>query len=280
MLRATKTGRRAGERGFSLIELMISIVIGMVVVGAVFAAYLGMGTGSRNSRAMAQMTEDVSVAMNLLRSHIAMAGFSTPTGVTAEGKFIKNYTGMAIMGCSSTFTNSAAAIADLACSKEGPDAIAVVFEADNDNAIKSGGGQFLDCLGNSIPVDDEGRYLSYSRFYVSGGQLFCRGPGNDQGQALVENIEDVKIWYGFAQNNKTYPVAYYSRASNDPKLNLEETQRVISARVCLVVKSESEVMDNVTTYIDCEGNSKTPGDRRMYRAFTSTIVLQNRMGTN
>jgi len=97
---------------------------------------------------------------------------------------------------------------------------------------------------------------------------------------LVENIEDVKIWYGFAQNNKTYPVAYYSRASNDPKMNLDETQRVISARVCLVVKSESEVMDNVTPYVDCEGNSKAPGDRRMYRAFTSTIVLQNRMGTN
>jgi type IV pilus assembly protein PilW len=281
MHRCKKPGRRAGERGFSIIELMISIVIGMVVVGAVFAAYLGMGTGSRNSRAMAQMTEDVSLAMNLLRSHVGMAGFSTPTGVDDEGKFIKNMLDPVIVGCSSTFDKTDAAIDALQCSKLGSDAVAVRFEADKDNAIMSGT-QPLDCLGNTFGAEPGGFYLSYSRFYVSDGQLFCRGPGNAAAAALVENIEDMKVWYGFAANGAGDPnsVAYYARGSDDVEISKDNFNRVISARICLVVRSEGDVMDSVTSYVDCEGNTVTPTDRRMYRAFTSTIVLQNRMGTN
>jgi type IV pilus assembly protein PilW len=267
------------QRGFSLIELMISIVIGMVVVGAVFATYLSVGTGSRNSRAMAQMTEDVSLAMNILRSHIAMAGFSTPTGVGPGGRFTKRYNDMAIKGCSSAFTSTDPAIDVLACSGAGEDSIAVVFEADERTAIQSGG-NFLDCLGNSIPVDGLGRFLSYSRFYVSNGQLYCRGPGNNAGQALVENIQEMKIWYGVASAGAANQVAYYSRAGNAGEMNNDDFNRTVSARICLVATTENEVLDNATSYTDCEGNDVMPDDRRLYRAFTQTIVLQNRMGTN
>jgi hypothetical protein len=54
----------------------------------------------------------------------------------------------------------------------------------------------------------------------------------------------------------------------------------VSARICLLVASEDEVLDNATDYVDCGGDTQTPGDRRLYRAFTQTIVLHNRMGTN
>jgi type IV pilus assembly protein PilW len=279
MVRRMHLGSAAAHRGFSLIELMISIVIGMVVVGAVFAAYLGVGTGSRNSRALAQMTEDVSLAMNVLRSHVTMAGFSTPTGIAADGSFTKHYEGMAIKGCSSSFTNTDVAIDALACSGAGEDSIAVIFEADEHNAIKSGV-DFLDCIGNAIPVNGAGYYLSYSRFYVSNGELNCRGPGNNAGAALVENIEEMKVWYGVASAGAHHQVAYYSRAGNAGEMNEDDFNRAVSARICLVVKSADEVLDNATAYIDCEGNSVTPGDKRLYRAFTQTIVLQNRMGTN
>jgi hypothetical protein len=92
----------------------------------------------------------------------------------------------------------------------------------------------------------------------------------------------MKVWYGFAANGAGDPnsVAYYARGSDDVDISKANFNRVISARICLVVRSEGDVMDSVTSYVDCEGNTVTPTDRRMYRAFTSTIVLQNRMGTN
>jgi len=261
---------------------MISIVIGMVVVGAVLAAYLGMGNSSRNSRALAQMTEDVSIAMNVLRAHVAMAGYSAPTGVDASGLFVKNYGGVAVNGCQSKFTDTGAGIDVLACSGDGDDAIAVVYEADLHNSVTSGGLP-LDCLGNTFAAEAGGYFLSYSRFYVDNEQLFCRGPGNAAAAALVENIFEMKVWYGVASNapNQEHRVAYYRRAGGVTPMTPAEFNRVVSARICLVVASESDnVMDAATDYVDCEGTTQTPTDRRMYRAFTSTIVLNNRMGTN
>lgn len=273
------SARRARQSGFSLIELMISMVIGMVVVGAVFAAYLGMGTSSRSSRALAQMTEDVSIAMNVLRSHVSMAGYSAPTGLDANG-FIKNYKGMAIKGCQSKFTDTGASIDTLACSKLGSDAIAVAYEADTTHAIVNGAGQPLDCLGNGITIDGGGFYVSYSRFYVDDNQLKCQGVVGNAAQALVENIVDMEVWYGVASLAEKHHVAYYARAGNDGEMNNTDFDNVVSARICLVAASENEVMDSITSYLDCQGAEQTPVDRRMYRAFTSTVVLQNRMGLN
>lgn len=269
------------QQGFSLIELLISMVVGMVIVGAVFAAYLSTGTSSRNSRALAQMTEDVSLAMNILRSHIAMAGYSSPTGINADGTFIKNYAGMAVKGCSSNFADAGAAIDALACSGEGADSIAVAFEADARNSMVSDAGLPLDCLGNALTVQPGDFYVSYSRFYVDNeGKLLCRGPGNDAAAALVENIVDMQVSYGVASNTELHQVAYYSRAGNAGEMNNADFDRVVSARVCLLVASEGNVMDAPTAYVDCQGDSRVPADNRLYRAFTSTIVLQNRMGMN
>jgi len=264
------------QRGFSLIELMISMVIGLVVVGAVFAAYLGTSTSSSSSRAVAQMTEDASLAMNVLRSQIAMAGFSAPTGIDGSGKFTKNYTGMAVNGCSSEFADTTVGIDALTCSGAGSDSIAVEFEADARNSVVSSSGAPLDCLGNGITIAGS-YYLSYSRFYINGGKLYCRGSGSNTADALIDNIDSMVIQYGVANAATPNQVSYYSRASG---MNASEFNLAISARVCLIVKSEREVADTAVQYYDCDGTEQTAPDRRLYKAFTSTITLQNRMGLN
>ena len=56
--------------------------------------------------------------------------------------------------------------------------------------------------------------------------------------------------------------------------------RVVSVRICLVVKSEDEVLDAIQPYVGCDpfAAALLPIDRRMYRAFTSAIVMHNRLG--
>jgi type IV pilus assembly protein PilW len=205
-----------------------------------------------------------------------MAGFSTPTGIDADGKFTKNYTGMAINGCSSAFVDTSVGIDALTCSGAGSDSIAVEFEADARNSVVSSSGEPLDCLGNGIAITG-GYYLSYSRFYINDGKLYCRGSGSNAGDALVDNIDSMVIQYGVANAGAPNQVSYYSGASG---MNASEFNLAISARICLIVKSEREVTDAAMQYYDCDGNEQTALDRRLYRAFTSTITLQNRMGLN
>lgn len=264
------------QRGFSLIELLISMIIGLVVIGAMMAAYLGTGVSSRNTRALAQITEDASVALNVLRSQIGMAGYAAPTAVNADGEFDLALVGATLMGCDGDFSDLNRGIGDLSCGADAEsDAIAVAYQADERNSVVGSGGAPLDCLGNSIPLD-AGIRVAYSRFYVSGGQLMCRGPGADEPAALVENVETMQITYGVGDNGsgRNNQVVRYEEASD---MTAQEFLDTVSVRVCVVISSAEAVMDQETSYVGCGGNSVNPGDKKMYRAFTSTIVLQNRL---
>lgn len=264
------------QRGFSLIELLISMVIGLVVIGAMMAAYLGTGVSSRNTRALAQITEDASVALNVLRSQIGMTGYAAPTGFDAGGEFITALPGATLMGCDGDFSDLGRDIGLLTCGAEAEsDAIAVAYQADERNSVVGAGGAPLDCLGNGIPAVG-GIWVAYSRFYVSGGQLMCRGPGADEGQALVENVETMQIRYGVGREPTPNQVVRYKDAS-DMSVDGVDFANTVSVRLCVVISSASEVMDQETSYVGCDGSEVDPGDKKMYRAFTSTIVLQNRL---
>lgn len=280
----------APARGLSLIELMVAMVIGLVVVGAVLAAYLGTGTAGKHSLALAQINEDASVALSILRSHIAQAGYSRPVAFSG-GKIIPVYTGPHLFGCNSGFADLSKDMGALSCGSGSQHALAVAFEADASNSIMGGSPKVpLDCIGNGLAeVNDpsSGKYfLSYSRFYIassgSGGQaLYCRGSsaGTTGGQALVENIQRLQVLYGLAE-----PGGREARRYLNAQQMVEAGARydeVVSVRLCVVVVSSEPVMDAVTPYQGCDPfaalTTPSAGDRRMFRAFSSTIVLQNRV---
>ena len=275
--------RLGPQVGFSLVELMISMVIGMVVVGAVLAAYLGAGATTRTSRAMSQITEDASVALSVLRSGIGMAGYSTPIGVAPDKTFLRAYNGPGLFGCNTNFEDVGAdLIADLSCAVgSGPNAIAVAFEADAGNSVVNALNVPLDCLGNAIVANANPTYLAYNRYYVSDNKLMCMGPVNDTPDALVDNVVDLKIRYGVPPSPKADHVAFYGDADDVGALPTDPNWAMVKAvRVCVVVASVENVMDaDGITYRDCDSAEVTPadGDRRMFRAFTTTVVLPNRL---
>lgn len=287
--RRYQTGRRTAQAGLSLIELMISLLIGLIVVGAVLVTYLNSGVSSRNTQALSQMAEDASVALNVLRTHVAMAGYSRPTGVTtgANRVFTRAQSQAAVFGCDAAFDDLSKDIGTIACAAEGSDSIAVSYEADAGNSITNASDEPLDCLGNSLApklgTAPNDHYLSYSRFYVDqpegapSASLYCRGPGSNSAQALVENVERLEILYGITDGT-TPRVARYVSAGD---LTRPQFNQVLSVRICVVVASATPVMDQVTPYQACdpfaEPTSPADGDRRMFKAFTSTIVLQNRL---
>ena len=273
-------------RGFSLIELMVSMAIGLVVIAAVLAAYLASGVSSRNTQAMAQINEDGNVALNVLRSHLAMVGYSTPTGVTGGGKFTLTYPGASLVGCDATFDDLSLDIGSLTCpsgEKASTDSIAIAYQADAFNSAVNTDQVPLDCVGNTLD-NAAGYFLSYSRFYLSapeGGTnkaLYCRGAGSDTPQALVENIVEMQITYGVGgpvvkgENRRT--IGYVDAA------DVPDFTAVVAVRICVVVASAKEVMDDETPYQPCDpfDDPVTPGDKRLYRTFTSTVALQNRLG--
>ena len=289
MSRLIVKSRAVRQAGFSLIELMISLVIGMVVVGAVLAAYLASGSSGRNGRALSQITEDASIAFSVLRSGISMVSYGAPTGVNG-GRFVKTYAGAGLFGCAGNFSDTSATIDNLACAvAKGPNAIAVAYEADEWNSVnKTGTTEPLDCLGNTF-AKTGGVYVAYNRYYVNNNQLLCRGPGSNTAAALVDNVVDLQFQYGVAKSDigtnaaeDSHRVTYYAAADTlggTPGSSMWK-ERVVSVRICVEIRSADNVLDeSMGTYQGCSGQVAVDADdRHLYRMFTNTIVLQNRVG--
>jgi type IV pilus assembly protein PilW len=63
------------QKGFTLIELMIALLIGFLVVAAVLTIYITTIRGSSNTMKMTRLNQDMSVAMLIMSNDIRRAGY-------------------------------------------------------------------------------------------------------------------------------------------------------------------------------------------------------------
>ena len=101
---------------------MVALAIGMAVVGALIAAYLASFASGRHSDALVQITEDATLALNVMRQQVAQAGFSQPHGV-GEGGGLVLHAFPAVAGCkAANFVDLQASIAAPSnCASADPD---------------------------------------------------------------------------------------------------------------------------------------------------------------
>jgi len=266
-------------QGLSLVEVMVSLVIGLVVVGAVLVSYITAGTTGRQQAAYAEMNENAQLALTLIARDLLLAGFSAPLGVAADGlSFTRTYASRPVFGCRTGFAAPATTGA-VACALSGSDALEVVYQADAANSVPTASGVPTDCLGNGL-ADAGGFYLAYNRYYLatsSSGrsEMHCASRQGAGGQPLVDNVEGMTVWYGEANAASPRAVARYVRANAVSDWGL-----VLSVRVCLLMRSNESVLANsedTVTYLDCDSAQQTSADGFVRRAFFSTTTLRNKM---
>lgn len=67
--------RQAGQSGFSLIELMVSVLLGMVVVGAAIAVYISMIFSAADTVRMVRLNHDMGSLLLFMTNDIRRAGY-------------------------------------------------------------------------------------------------------------------------------------------------------------------------------------------------------------
>lgn len=82
-MRHVNVNAQKRQSGLSLIELMIALVLGLVVVSAVFNTFLGSSRSARFSQGLGQLQENGRYGITTLQRGIRMAGYS-PEGDLAE----------------------------------------------------------------------------------------------------------------------------------------------------------------------------------------------------
>ncbi len=302
-------------RGISLIEILISMAIGLVVLTAVIVSYVGSGKAGRYQAALTQMNQDAQIGLNLLSREIQLAGYSAPSALTntaAAGStpvYVVSYNlGTAtapIFGCDvnqgvGTFVDPTAA--NLACGNNGAtptfSGLGVIYEADTKNTVPTSGGVPTDCLGGAITAAAGGYYVARNRYFIDKAtganatgrpELYCASDKAGQSkQPLVENVEDMQVWYGIGAGGGARQVVRYVKAGKDATtagtinaVGASEWANVISVRVCLLMRSEEPILqsggEDTVRYFDCDAVPHDSTDGYLRRAYFTTSTLRSKM---
>jgi type IV pilus assembly protein PilW len=168
------------SRGVSLIELMVSMAVGLLVVITVLFVYQGVLNANKMANGQGSMNEDAQAALIMLTQQLRMAG-NNPAQSNRVEDAAKTHSSrrnpiynpapthagfalqpagfalssFALRGCDGNFSNlqTSTDVDTLNCAagaSTSPDAIALSYEADQFNTVPTSTGLPTDCLGKKL----------------------------------------------------------------------------------------------------------------------------------
>lgn len=282
--------RRRRSKGLALLELMISLLLGLFVVGAVLVNYASASRSGRLLRALTDMTEEAQLAMRLMTRDIQQSGDvdAIRLSVFGAGKisFDRLHAFSPVFGCNGSFSLPTAPFRMGQCSGSGEHAVEVSALARSATTAGPAGGA-SDCLGNAVASVEVasgvfGTFVS-NRYYINlkdgVPQLMCASSSSKTPQPIAEQVAGLRLSYGIAPDwtvsnmASRRPVRYVSAA------DVADWNGVLAVRICLLMRSTSVVLEPGDSghYLDCEGATQVSVDHHLYRAFHSSVALRNRM---
>lgn len=267
------TARR--QRGVGLIEVMISLVIGLVLLGALAYFFLGSQQMNRAHDDVSRMQESGRNAMEIMGNAIRQAGYRLDVDQPLYVDPVKN---IGVVAGTNGAGTGATALSDTITIRHDP-----TWVADAANPVN---GSEANCAGdivasNNDEFDDFGKRkvntslveYSFRIFSVSGiPYLYCNKVAANPatgGTALVDNIENMQITYGIGDGNGA--ITSYKAAPSATELT-----QVAAVRVSLLVKGPTpNVAVNKSQTYTYNGEDVTATDGFLRQIYTSTFTVRN-----
>jgi type IV pilus assembly protein PilW len=247
---------RHGQRGFTLVEIMIAITIGLLMMAGILQISAASKESSRLQRNMSFVQENIRITTEILGRDIRQAGYyenddlSNP--IAGLAPFIE-------MSDSTTDTSE-----DITADGGGRnnDQITITYESD------------VDCLGRDTFAagEEADNHFAENHYFIESERLMCRGYDNDA-QPLVEGVESMQILYGENTDGDPRSANRYVQAGEaDP-------DNIVSVRIALRFHSREHIRqgadNNTYVLLDSEPVKPAAGDGRIRREITTTISLRN-----
>ncbi len=278
--------------GFTLIELMISLTLGLVIMLAAMQLLLTNQMSFNLQSGMGNVQENGRFALDYINSTVRSAEYSQDIANPTVGIVTDENVSNLIKVDVKYITRN-----DLTALGKGSSDQLVTRMWVSQTMIDAG---FRDCEGNAVASP---RFL-LTRYFVGGDEsagstaaLRCDagsytadaaaidGYGDDDdGIVLLSNLDSFQFFYGVAalptpDLGLRYPVRYLT-ASEYTLLPAASRPVIVSLRVGLLVRSNEKVGTNITTLPDVKVLEKTItgtdlNDKFIHRLFTSTLALRN-----
>ncbi|MGB7754937.1 MAG: PilW family protein [Salinisphaera sp.] len=250
---------RSHQNGFTLVELMIALVIGLLLLAGVLQILLSNRASFDAQRATAHLQENARLAEFVLGHAVAHAGYRTALDA-AQTTIFPQTTGTAPEYPEGAYVTGAT-------NTDGPnDTLRVRFQARGD---------VRDCLGGSVGTAQSNQTTDF-QFYVNNNDtLECTkfvGTGTTT-EPIVENVDRFKVRYGLNTDSTTGVDRYVTTLTGT------QATEVRSVRIQLLLHSAdndpalSKAVDQQYSFSD--GSSFETTDRRARILVDRTIAIRN-----
>jgi type IV pilus assembly protein PilW len=278
--RAKHRPTRGYQRGLTLIELMISITLGLLTLSVTTAVFLGVTRTARTQDEASRVDDTGRFALESIARVIRQAGYrnwggpqNTPPGYAGSGDFV-------IDGADGSAANVGYS-----------DTINVRYVGSG-NSVGSADGSIVDCLGNPVPeaAGWSDRVVNTFTVALNGSVRELRCNNGSGAVTLATNIDGLQFLYGLdIAGDDRVPDRWASAAAVGTQWD-----KVVAVRVSLMAvgTAGSRGLDADTLtyrmfdedYVDSsdlgttyDASTQTADARsRLRKVYTTTIFLRNR----
>ncbi|MGI8739795.1 MAG: PilW family protein [Gammaproteobacteria bacterium] len=271
----TRHGARRDQHGFTLVEMMIGMVLGLLLLAGVINIFLNGRQSYQMQEGFSRLQENGRFAMDVLAVNLRHAGFK-PNALGVDD-FAFPASATAIAPTVATFatasqvvagTDSNANTADLI--RDGTDTLSFRFQGTGAGVPSP----LTDCLAATPAAGAVGINTLYVR--TPENQLHCRD-GAGQDQPMLDGVEGMQVLYGVDTDGD--PDRTANRYGTAATLTTNgDWARVVSVRVALLLSTVEDVTNapDTTTYILLNNAAVGPFNDRVRRhVFTTTVALRN-----
>lgn len=276
------------QRGVTLIEFMVGLVVGMLVVLAAVASLVFTRDSVRTMTDSAGLEQQATLVMTQIGQQIKQANAFNGY-LTGANPDMGTMTASAITAVTSStgfisFDRRAfAAVPDNIMGQDGDattsDTLVISYARPNDGSLA------FNCIGQDGPnnpyLSDTGAALIVNQFSVStdgNNNLIC---GDDITiPAAVGAPAPTGPSQPIAGNVRSMRIKYLSTAANTGNITYQTAAQVTTwsaingLQVCLEMQGDPTGAV-AQTYIDCQGNTVTSKDGRVHRIVQQTFSLRN-----
>ena len=255
------TSLRAAQQGFSLIEMMIASLVGLILMAGTMQMFSSTKQSSRTSTAVTRMQENGRAGLFFIENAVRLSGYRADSLDDFKDIFPNtsvnfDFDGQVIKG----IDNDAVGGNDIL---DGTDRILMRYLGNSDGFIH-------DCVGNQ--VIPPARFDVETVFLVNdNNELICDSDLTNPGdwQTLIDGVEDMQIIYG-VDTNSDFNADFYVSADQVPG-----GSEIVSVRVSLLLQSDDMIATQAQSYRFNGATVNDPGDRRLRKVFSSTTAVRN-----
>lgn len=250
------------QAGLTLIEIMVSLTLGLIVLLAIGSVYIGSRQTYRVQEDNARIQEAGRYALEVIGRSVRQAGADSEMNFNP----VANALECEPPTCTAIDANGVAAATDT---------IRTQFYAGREE-LNGGAWITRDCTGGIVASGT----LITNIFDLSGNNLRCAGSVGGT-QTLVSDVEDLQVIYGIDTTGDQAADQYVATPAN--------WAQVVTARVCVQVRSANNGLTSAAQrFMNCAGalgiatgaaafTTAGAGDLRLHRSFVGTYNLRNRI---